>query len=218
HVDSDLAEAFDADVEADVTDLSLPENVAERGLADKLFETYVPLYLTRHAGPPDTVVEVYSDLAPVSATVGRAFRLVAMVLLAGLALIYLLQLPIVKRLGKTLRDQNRRLEGMLQAERGTVSRLQELNRLKSQSVGVASALEGQAVRTQFERVSFKEIARAVLGRFGDAQRRVLLRLPDSLPELRTDERLLELLLANLMDNALKFSAPDGRCEVGAMAG
>src|SRR5207237_1145344 len=138
HVDSDLAEAFDADVEADVTDLSLPENVAERGLADKLFETYVPLYLTRHAGPPDAVIEVYSDLAPVSATVGRAFRLVAMVLLAGLALIYLLQLPIVKRLGKTLRDQNRRLEGMLQTERGTVSRLQELNRLKSQFVGVAS--------------------------------------------------------------------------------
>src|SRR5205823_5591823 len=44
-VDDDLEAAFRGEVEADVTDLSKPENVAERGLASKLFETYVPLHV-----------------------------------------------------------------------------------------------------------------------------------------------------------------------------
>src|SRR5438093_5720494 len=46
---------------SEVTDLSEPENLYERSLAQKLFATYVPLYLPGHAerGRPDAVAELY---------------------------------------------------------------------------------------------------------------------------------------------------------------
>src|SRR5919197_1638099 len=135
-VEEDLHEALHGEVASDVTDLSAKENVDERGLASKLFETYVPLYLDSRR--PQAVVEVYSDIDPVSSTIGHSFKLVGLALLAGLAGIYLLQLPIVRRLGKALGDQNRRLQDLLRTERETVARLEELNRLKGAFVDVAS--------------------------------------------------------------------------------
>ncbi len=77
-VDEDLAEAFTGRVTSDVSNLSEPENLYERRLGSRLFETYVPLHLGQGQGHPQAVAEVYSDLTPVSATVGHSFRMVGL--------------------------------------------------------------------------------------------------------------------------------------------
>ena len=265
-VEEDLQEALHGEVASDVTDLSAKENVDERGLASKLFETYVPLYLDSRR--PQAVVEVYSDIAPVSSTIGHSFKLVGLALLAGLAGIYLLQLPIVRRLGKALGDQNRRLQDLLRTERETVARLEELNRLKGAFVDVAShelrtplttmvgyakmlrrdswddhgareqfleaierqgdrmhrlvenllaasQIDGDALRPSIREVSMEEVVRATVGRFGPDTGRIDVHVPDELPPVLTDERLIELIVANLLDNALKFSGPREPVEVWA---
>src|SRR5829696_3037026 len=51
-------------------------------------------------------------------------------------------------------------------------------------------------------------APAVLAEFGDAGRRIELRVPPELPELLADPGLLERILANLLGNALRHSPPD----------
>ena len=45
-LEDDLREAFEGEVESEISDLSKPENASERMLADQLFETYVPVNLS----------------------------------------------------------------------------------------------------------------------------------------------------------------------------
>lgn len=59
-----LQAAFAGEPSAEVSDLSDPENLRERGLADELLEFYVPL---REGGQVVGVFEVYQDLRPLSA-------------------------------------------------------------------------------------------------------------------------------------------------------
>jgi two-component system sensor histidine kinase KdpD len=69
---------------------------------------------------------------------------------------------------------------------------------KREPVDVAEALETAAVRA--ERASGRPIGRD---------------LPANLPRPRLDPVLLDQVLGNLVDNAVKFSAPSGRVAVGA---
>jgi signal transduction histidine kinase len=139
-VDEDLIEAFKGEAASELSDLEASENVYERGLAPKLFATYLPFYPTDRApiGPPPAVVEVYTDLHAATSDVNRSFRLVGPALLGGLALIYVAQLPIARRMGKALREQNARLGRLLREEQQRVDELRELNRLKGEFVDVAS--------------------------------------------------------------------------------
>lgn len=50
----------------------------------------------------------------------------------------------------------------------------------------------------------REIADAIIGRLGSEQKRVATDIPDDLPHVQLDPRLLELVVENVVDNALKF--------------
>ncbi len=144
--EEDLREAFAGQTVGGVTNLSEPENVFERGLGDRLFETYVPLRLdTAGVGPVDAVVELYQDYGGIQRQIDSGFRTLAVTLLVGLAALYVVLLPLAFRASRTLSEQNarlaeqaRRLEDLLEQEQATVAQLRELNRLKSDFVAVAS--------------------------------------------------------------------------------
>jgi signal transduction histidine kinase len=144
-VEEDLAQAFQGKTESGITDLQADENVDERNLADRLFETYVPLRLEGNKGPVDAVVELYQDYASIQQEITSGFQTVALTMLIGLAALYVLLLPIAVRASKTLSVQNatlgqqaRRLVELLEKEQRTVAELRELNRLKTNFVAVAS--------------------------------------------------------------------------------
>jgi signal transduction histidine kinase len=144
-VDDDLIEGFAGKTVAGVSNLQAEENVFERALAPKLFETYVPLRLRSPTGRPDAIVELYQDYEAIQQQITAGFRTVAVTLLIGLAALYVLLLPIAFRTSTTLASQNarlgqqaRRLEELLQKEQHTVAELRELNRLKTNFVAIAS--------------------------------------------------------------------------------
>ncbi|HEY1333080.1 MAG TPA: ATP-binding protein, partial [Myxococcaceae bacterium] len=89
-------------------DLSEPENVSERGLASKLFETYVPLRLSE-TGRVSGVVEVYQHYAYVQQEVNRLNRTIAIAFGGGLAALYLVIMPLVIGAARRLRERNERL-------------------------------------------------------------------------------------------------------------
>ncbi len=145
-VDDDLVDGFNGKLHAGISDLKAKENVFERTLASKLFETYVPLYLHPAAHRrPDAVVELYQDYAAIHREITAGFRTIATGLLIGLATLYILLLPIAFRTSRRVGEQNarlaeqaRKLEELLAHEQNTVAELRELNRLKSNFVAVAS--------------------------------------------------------------------------------
>ena len=276
-IDDELKEAFAGETVSGVTDLKDQENVFERNLAPKLFSTYTPLYVVgTNGGPPLAVAEVYQDYAGIQSQVNRVFGELVITLLAGLAALYVLLFPIIRRAARTLSAQNdrleeqaERLEQLLQNEQQTVADLRELNRLKNEFVAVAShelrtpltsiigyaktlrrpefaddapardefleAIERQGDRLHrlvqnllatsheedarrrltLEPIRFDELVREVAGALGQDRERVALSLPPDLPILVSDRQCVELILSNLLDNALKFSARASTCEVGA---
>lgn len=261
-----LVAAFDEKVVSTPVDLSRPENVFERPVNHDLLATFIPL--PQGAGPmPQAVVEIDTDVSAAAVPIGRPFRLVGIALLAALAAIYVIQLPVVRRLGRTLRLQNRRLEILLRQEQQTVEELRELNRRQGEFLAVTShelrtpltsiaghaktlmrpefhddvatrgeflrAIEHQAGRldavienilavTQVGEstqtvgsVALDKAVETVMGRLGNAAERVEIDIPADLPDLPIDGRSLELVIANLLDNSLKFSREGSRCRLGA---
>jgi signal transduction histidine kinase len=277
-VDEELKEAFEGKTTAGVTNLKDAENLYERDLAPKLFTTYTPLYIGADKGKPLAVAEVYQDYAGIQAQINQLFGELAVTLVIGLAALYVLLLPITRRVTRTLAEQNTkledqagRLEELLQNEQRRVAELSELNRVKDEFVAVAShelrtpltsiigyaktlrqpefaadvhsrdefleAIERQGDRLHrlvqnllaashveeehrrlsFEPIRFDELVREVVAGLGETRDRVALSLPPDLPVLYSDRQRVELILSNLVGNALKFSPPASACEVGATA-
>jgi signal transduction histidine kinase len=275
--EEDLEDAFSGQTHSGVSDLSDSENIFERQRFSKLFETYVPLYLQgSRSGVADAVAELYTDYAGIQQQINQLFRTLTVTLVLGLATLYLLLMPITRRVARTLSSQNdtlaeqaERLQGLLEREQDTVAELRELNELKDEFVAMASHevrtpltsivgyaktlrrpqfSEDPAVREEFleaierqgdrlsrlvenllaasrieeERgrltlvpVSIKEVIGEVLAGLGPRERRVQVSLSQELPVVVSDRQRLELVLANLLDNALKFSRAGTLCEVSA---
>jgi signal transduction histidine kinase len=273
----DFERAMRGEPVSEITDLTDGENIYERHLASKLFETYVPLFLfPSERGAPDGVVEVYTDYAGIQVEIDRLFWTIAVLLVIGLATLYVLLLPISRRIARRLSDQNRQLEEQasrltetVKVEQQTVAELRELNRLKDEFVAVAShevrtpltsiigyaktlrrpefaenppareeflqaierqgtrlsqlvenllatsQIESQQRRRTAESFSFPDLAtEAVAGRDPRAHR-VQMEMQPGMPDVATDRQRIELILTNLLDNALKFSAEHTTCELGA---
>jgi two-component system NarL family sensor kinase len=124
-----LYEAFHDGVA--VTEIGPPseaENLYDRSLARKVLETYVPVFLdpNRPSGSPVAVVETYTDYAVVQAQVDRAFRSVLFTLLPGLLGLYVVLLPIMRRVARRLEDQASRLGVLLERERATQTERRKL--------------------------------------------------------------------------------------------
>ena len=141
--EDDLSEALEGHTESDVSDLTAPENTTERALADKLFETYVPI---RDAnGDIYGVVEVYRDYGVIQAEIDRLTRTLSISFGIGLLALWMLLLPVMVGVTRRLRRQNdqlseqaEQLESHLEREQATVAELRELDRLKSDFVAAAS--------------------------------------------------------------------------------
>ncbi len=79
-----------------------------------------------------------------------------------------------------------------------------------------SRLEAGAA-PHLEPLALPEVAGPVLEQLGAQQRerRLLLTLPDDLPEVLADELQVQRVLTNLLENAIEWSAPGARVELGA---
>ena len=71
----------------------------------------------------------------------------------------------------------------------------------------ASRVQVGAVHVFFRPVGLDEVVAAALGGLGAGRERVIVDIPESLPEVQTDPALLERAVANLIENALIWS-PD----------
>lgn len=78
-------------------------------------------------------------------------------------------------------------------------------------------LETDELQVSVGRLLFEDLAREVVEGLGADAARIRVTVPDDLPVLHTDRQLLGRVLANLLDNALKYSAEDEPCELGAQA-
>ena len=184
-----------------------PEGTFEGERTEAILVTYVPLAAAGQETDPPAVVEINTDIEAAAVPVGQPFRVVGIALLGGLAAIYVVQLPLVRRLGRTLRRQNQSLERLLRQERQT----DHLGVLIENILAVTQLGDGKA-RTGS--ASVREVAEAVMERLESAGKRVLPNIPTDLPPVRLDPRLLELVVGNVVDNALKFSG-GSPCRLGA---
>jgi signal transduction histidine kinase len=143
-IGDELQEALDGEVANEVSDLTATENESERTLADKLFETYVPF---RFPGDDrvSAVIEVYQDYSVIQSEVGRLTRTLSISLGIGLLALYVVMLPLMVGITRTLRRQNHQLQeqadqlsDLLGREQDTVAELRELDRMKSDFVAATS--------------------------------------------------------------------------------
>lgn len=77
-----------------------------------------------------------------------------------------------------------------------------------------SHLEEDRRRLSMAPTSLQDVVDEVLAGVGPRANRVRVFLPTELPYVVTDRQRLELILANLVDNALKFSPEGSACDVG----
>lgn len=140
----ELREVLGGDVSSGVSDLSSDENVGERPLNRKLFQTYVPLRL-RPDGPIVAIAELYQDYSVIQGDVDPLVRTLSAILGVGLLILFAALLPIALRASRALREQNRQLRDqadqlgvLLAREQQTVAELRDLNQRKSDFVAAAS--------------------------------------------------------------------------------
>ena len=140
----DLLKAIAGELESDISDLTAAENVGERKLGSRLFETYVPFRFGM-GGPVVGVIEVYQDYSLIQAEIDRLTRTLSISLALGLLALYAVLMPLMVGVTRTLRRQNQQLSeqadqlsDLLEHEQTTVAELRELDRLKSDFVAATS--------------------------------------------------------------------------------
>lgn len=140
----DITEAIQEGPIPSVSDLTNTENVGERSLATKLFQVYVPIRL-QPGGPVVAVAEVYQDYSVVQGDINDLVRNLSAILILGLAVLFGVLLPIVRRTSSALREQNRQLTEqaeqlnvLLAREHESVAELQDLNQKKDDFVAATS--------------------------------------------------------------------------------
>ncbi len=82
----------------------------------------------------------------------------------------------------------------------------------------ASRLEAGALAVRTRAVAVDEVVSAAVIGLPGAKDRVLLDVPDDMPLVEADPGLLERVMANLLDNALRHGGQDSPVEVSATAG
>ena len=82
----------------------------------------------------------------------------------------------------------------------------------------ASRLQAGAVSVRSEPVALDEVIGAAVLAVPGAAERVTVDVPEDLPLVQADADLLERVLANLLDNAVRHGADRGEIEVSAIAG
>jgi hypothetical protein len=114
--------------ENEITKLEEPENVFERNFGS-LISTYVPI-TPRGAAYPQAVAEFYQLKGPIDARVRRAEGFIFGIVFGGLALLFAILWPLLRRHARTLIERNEALvEKTGQMERGSMQTIQMLNRL-----------------------------------------------------------------------------------------
>jgi two-component system sensor histidine kinase KdpD len=91
---------------------------------------------------------------------------------------------------------------------------ERLNRLVGRLLD-ASRVQAGAVHVFFREVSLDEVVGAAVSGLGTGGERVVIDLPETLPLVQTDPALLERVVANLVENAVKWSPPDREVRVSA---
>jgi two-component system sensor histidine kinase KdpD len=81
-----------------------------------------------------------------------------------------------------------------------------------------SRLEVGGVSPRPEALTLEDLVGRALADLGEGAQRVLVSLPDELPPIHVDGAQVERVLVNLLENALKFSAPEDTVELRADAG
>jgi two-component system sensor histidine kinase KdpD len=96
---------------------------------------------------------------------------------------------------------------------------QRLNRLVGNLLDM-TRLESGAMPVRLDWHSLEEVVGSALGRLESRLqgREVSVRLPAGLPLVRIDDVLVELVIFNLVENALKYTPPGGPIEIGASCG
>jgi signal transduction histidine kinase len=268
--EEDLLEAFEGEVASEISDLDEAENASERRLADQLFETYVPADVSGAdaTSDVDAVIEVYQDYSAIQGEIDRLNDTLTISLGVGLLALYVLLLPLMIGVTRTLRRQNEQLGEQLAREQETVAELRELDRLKSDFAAAAShelrtpltTIRGYAELLQerlpmaapdvreavdviarqtthlqrlvgnllrearlehgdqlvvHEPTSVTLVLEEVRRGFPTAVDRIRLRVDPDVPSVALDPTALHEIVANLVDNALKYSSIGSPVDVRA---
>jgi signal transduction histidine kinase len=267
-IEHDLEEAFEGEVESEISELDEAENASERALADQLFETYVPVNLAdAESGRVDAVIELYQDYSTIQEEIVRLNDTLKVSLGIGLLALYVLLLPVMVGTTRTLRRQNAQLHDqadqlgiLLAREQETVAELRALDRLKSDFAAAAShelrtplttirgfaellkeragddpgardaveaigrqtahlqRLVGNLLReAQLEHddqdvpvgpTSVPTLLEEVRSGFPGAGERLVVRVDPDMRPVILDEVAVHEIVANLVDNALKYADPE----------
>jgi signal transduction histidine kinase len=130
----DLEEALHGEVASEIEELDEAEHEGLEGL-DKALEVYAPI---RFEGRIEGAFELYRAYGPIAATIRSDQQRLYLALAVGLALLVVLLGRIVRRASRALVAQSDELSTLYGRERENLTRLQELDELKTDIVAAVS--------------------------------------------------------------------------------